>query len=144
MSEKELRVEAVRRRLAGESPEEIAADLNRTTRWVRKWVARHAEDDHDPDWAKGRSQAPHSSPNQTPDMLRDQILDARRRLETNPRAQYGSLAVQWELRRLGVDPIPPSRTIERIGVDPVVWTPDSGVKPWRKEVPNGSSVEVSA
>ncbi len=119
MSEKELRVEAVRRRLAGESPEEIAADLNRTTRWVRKWVgARHAEDDRDPDWAMGRSQAPLSSPNQTPDMLRDQILAARRRLEANPRAQYGSLAVQWELRRLGVDPIPPACTIERIGVVP--------------------------
>jgi hypothetical protein len=119
LSEKELRVEAVRRRLAGESPEEIAADLNRTTRWVRKWVgARHAEDDRDTDWAMGRSQAPLSSPNQTPDMLRDQILAARRRLEANPRAQYGSLAVQWELRRLGVDPIPPACTIERIGVVP--------------------------
>ncbi len=114
MSEKELRAEAVRRRLAGENPEEIAADLGRTTRWVRKWVARHAEDGHDTDWATGRSQAPHSSPNQTPDTLRDQILDARRRLEANPRAQYGSLAVQWELRRLAVDPIPPARTIERI------------------------------
>lgn len=32
----------------------------------------------------------------------------------NPRAQYGALAIQWELRRLGVDPIPPARTIERV------------------------------
>ena len=39
---------------------------------------------------------------------------ARARLVANPRAQYGSLAIQWELRRLGVEPIPPSRTIERV------------------------------
>lgn len=32
----------------------------------------------------------------------------------NPRAQYGSLAIQWELRRLGVDPIPGAWTIERV------------------------------
>lgn len=32
----------------------------------------------------------------------------------NPRAQYGSLAIAWELRRLGVEPIPPARTIERV------------------------------
>ena len=43
MSEEELRKEAVRRRLAGESPTEIAAVLGRTSRWVRKWLARHDE-----------------------------------------------------------------------------------------------------
>ena len=44
MSEQKLRQEAVRRRLAGDSPTEVAEALNRTARWVRKWVARHAED----------------------------------------------------------------------------------------------------
>ncbi len=62
MSERELRVEAVRRRLAGESPTEIAAVLGRTTRWVRKWVARHDEDGHDGQWAQSRSRAPLTSP----------------------------------------------------------------------------------
>ena len=114
MSEEELRVEAVRRRLAGESPEAIAAALGRTSRWVRKWVARHAEEGHDIAWAAGQSRAPHHSPNRTVDELRAQIIGARERLVANPRAQYGSLAVQWELRRLGVDPIPPARTIERV------------------------------
>ena len=114
MSEEELRKEAVRRRLAGESPTEIAAALGRTTRWVRKWVARHGEGGHDEIWAAGRSRAPHTSPWQISDELRDQILAARGRLVENPRAQYGALAIQWELRRLGVEPIPPSRTIERV------------------------------
>jgi hypothetical protein len=81
---------------------------------VRKWVTRHGEDGHDDGWAQERSRAPHTSPTATHEELRDQILRARERLVANPRAQYGSLAIQWELRRLGVSPIPPSRTIERV------------------------------
>ena len=114
MSEEELRKEAVRRRLAGENPSEIAAGLGRTTRWVRKWVARHGEEDADDSWARGRSRAPHTSPYRTSDLLRSQILAARERLVANPRAQYGALAIQWELRRIGVAEIPPTWTIERV------------------------------
>ena len=114
MSEEELRQEAVRRRLAGESPTEIAATLGRTTRWVRKWAARHAEDGSTSGWHESRSRAPHRSPTRTPDELQDQILGARARLVANPRAQYGALAIQWELRRIGVIEIPPARTIEHV------------------------------
>lgn len=114
MSEEELRREAVRRRLAGESPTEIAAELGRTTRWVRKWAARHAEDGSTSGWNANLSRAPHHSPTRTADELRDQILGARARLVANPRAQYGALAIQWELRRIGVVEIPPARTIEHV------------------------------
>lgn len=113
MSEEQLRQEAVRRRLTGESPTEIAEALGRTTRWVRKWVARHDESS-DGGWAQDRSRAPHHSPTKLDDETRDLILAARERLVANPRAQYGALAVQWELRRLGVNDIPPSWTIERV------------------------------
>lgn len=114
MSEEELRREAVRRRLAGESPTEIAAGLGRTTRWVRKWVARHYSEGSDQRWAQSRSRAPHSSPTRTSAELEALILAARARLVANPRAQYGALAIQWELRRVGVSEIPPARTIERV------------------------------
>jgi transposase len=90
VSELELRVEAVRRRLAGESPTEIAAALGRTTRWVRKWVARHDEDGHDHQWAQSRSRAPISSPTRTPHEIEAQILASRARLVASPRAPYGS------------------------------------------------------
>lgn len=113
MSEEELRKEAVRRRRGGESTEEIAATLGRTGRWVRKWVARADEEAGNDGWAQGRSRAPHHSPTRTPEDLRRLILDARVRLEANPRAQYGPLAVAWELRRMGVDPVPNRWTIER-------------------------------
>ena len=114
MAEEELRKEAVRRRLAGDSPTEIADTLGRTSRWVRKWVSRHGQDGHDDAWATGRSTAPHHSPTQAPAGLAELIVSARKALVANPRAQYGALAVQWELRRLGVTDIPPARTIERV------------------------------
>lgn len=114
MSEEGLRQEAVRRRLAGESPTEIAEALGRTTRWVRKWVARHDENGGTDDWARDRSRAPLHSPAKLDDQTRELILAARERLVANPRAQYGALAIQWELRRVGVRDIPPSWTIERV------------------------------
>jgi putative transposase len=114
VSEEELRQEAVRRRLAGDSPTEIAEALGRTTRWVRKWAARHADAGPAERWSESRSRAPHRSPTRTADELQEQILGARARLVANPRAQYGALAIQWELRRLGVTDIAPARTIERV------------------------------
>lgn len=51
--EERARQEAVRRVLSGEPPGAVAKDLGRTTRWVRKWVARF--DPADEGWAAGRS-----------------------------------------------------------------------------------------
>jgi len=114
VSEEELRKEAVRRRQAGESAEEVATALGRSSRWVRKWSVRAADETGNQAWAQDRSRAPHTSPTRTPDEVRRSIVDARARLVTNPRAQYGPLAVAWELRRMGIDPIPPRWTIERV------------------------------
>lgn len=48
------------------------------------------------------------------DEVRQLFVAARARLVMNPRSQYGPLAIAWELRRMGVDPIPPRWTIERV------------------------------
>jgi len=103
LSEEGLRKEAVRRRQAGEGAEEVAAALGRTSRWVRKWVARAEAETDNEAWAQGRSRAPHHSPTRLPDELRRSIVDARSRLTANPRAQYGPLAIAWELRRMVAD-----------------------------------------
>jgi putative transposase len=114
VSEEESRKEAVRRRQAGESAEDVGAALGRTSRWVRKWTSRADEEAGNQDWAAGRSRAPHRSPTRTDDDVRQSIVAARARLVANPRGQYGPLAVAWELRRMGVEPIPPRWTIERV------------------------------
>lgn len=107
----ELRREAARRRLAGESAGAIARDLGRTRQWVSKWAARYDPDDAG--WARGRSRAPRRVANRTGDDVEARVLAVRERLEANPWAQIGAPAVAWELDKLGAL-VPPLRTIERI------------------------------
>src|SRR5215218_2675723 len=107
----ELRRDAARRRLAGESPRAIARDLGRTRQWVAKWAARY--DPHDPAWAEGRSRAPKRVANRTAPEIEARVLEVRARLEENPWAQVGAPAIAWELEKLGA-PVPPRRTIEEI------------------------------
>jgi hypothetical protein len=109
--EVELRREAVRRRLAGESPRAIARDLGRTRQWVAKWAARY--DPHDPAWVEGRSRAPKRVANRTAPDIEARVLEVRARLEENPWAQVGAPAIAWELSKLGAR-VPPQRTIEEI------------------------------
>jgi putative transposase len=110
-AEIELRREAARRRLAGESPRAIGRDLGRTRQWVAKWAARYDPDD--PGWARGRSRAPRRVANRTGDDVEARVLAVRARLEENPWAQVGAPAIAWELEKLGAL-VPPLRTIERI------------------------------
>jgi putative transposase len=110
-SEVGLRREAVRRRLAGESPAVIAGELGRTRQWVAKWFERY--DPSDPGWAQGRSRAARRVANRTVDEVQARVLEVRARLEANPWAQVGAPAIAWELEKLGAA-VPPARTIERI------------------------------
>ena len=109
--EVELRREAARRRLAGESPRAIGRDLGRTRRWVAKWAARY--DPRDPCWAEGRSRAPKHVASRTDAGVESVVLEIRSRLEENPWAQVGAPAIAWELEKLGAA-VPPERTIEAI------------------------------
>lgn len=55
-AEERARREAVARVLAGQPTAKVAADLGRSDRWVRKWVARF--DPSETGWAADRSRAP--------------------------------------------------------------------------------------
>jgi putative transposase len=105
-----LRRQAVRRRLAGESPEAIASDLGRSRQWVAKWAGRY--DPEDPGWAAGRSRAPKHVANRTPADVTERVLAVRGRLAENPWAQVGAGAIAWELSKLDGPAVPPTRTIE--------------------------------
>ena len=107
-SEEDLRVEAVRRRLAGESPERIVRSVGRSRRWVSKWVARHEPAKEE--WAASRR--PGRVVNRTDAALEAQVVAVRARLAEDPWAQVGSDAIAWELSKLDVD-APCTRTIER-------------------------------
>jgi putative transposase len=110
-SERDLRADAVRRRLEGESAAEIGRALGRSTRWVQKWVERH--DPADPDWAEGAKRGPERAPNRTAERVEASVLAVRARLAEHPWSQVGAPAIAWELEKLGAA-VPPARTIERI------------------------------
>lgn len=112
--EEGLRKDAVRRHLAGESAGDIAADLERTERWVYKWVARYEESG--PQWFEARSRGPKRRPRATPDETVALVLAARDRLESDPRAQRGAVAIAWQLVCMDVprSKLPSLRTIELI------------------------------
>lgn len=110
-SEERARREAVRRRLAGESPSVIAGSLGRSRQWVARWTRRY--DAADPGWASERSRAAIRVANRTPEEIVAQVLAVRARLEQNPWSQVGAHAIDWELQKLGTV-APTTRTIERI------------------------------
>jgi putative transposase len=110
-SEEELRMEAVRRRLAGESAAKIGRALGRSPRWVQKWVSRH--NPANPHWARGAKRGPERARNRTSDQVEAQVLAVRHKLTEHPWAQIGAPAIAWELEKLGAE-VPPTRTIERI------------------------------
>jgi putative transposase len=111
-SEERLRREAVRRVLAGEPPAVVAKDLRRTERWVFKWRERY--DPTEGGWAQDRSRAPAHVANRTRPETEQLILTVRERLQREPWAQIGSMAIAWELEKLGLRPLPEPRTIERV------------------------------
>ena len=80
----------------------VAADLGRTDRWVRKWVARY--DPADETWAEERSRAPRTQAHRTEQETEELVLKIRQRLHDNPWAQVGAVAIAWEMEKLKVTP----------------------------------------
>lgn len=116
-TEQALRREAVRRRLQGEHRIDICRDLKRSPRWFDKWWQIYR---HNPrtDFAD-RPRAPHTSPHRTSPQVVQAVVSVRRTLEAanTPATRYGLIgrrAVQDELERLNVNPIPSLATIQRI------------------------------
>ena len=117
ISEQDLRYEAIGRRLQGEPRLDICHDLNRSTAWFDKWWALYRLNPKT-DFAD-RSRAPHSSPHQTSSAVEQAIIGSRRILEAGRTTQtrYGFIghrAIQTELQRIGIKPLPSLATIQRI------------------------------
>lgn len=115
-SEQELRREAIRRHVSGESRKEICADLQRSTRWFDKWWAAY-QDDPRIDFA-AQSRAPHHSPTRMPASVTRAVVASRKILEaaTTPETRYGLIgasAIQKRLEDLDLQ-VPSASTIQRI------------------------------
>mgnify|MGYP001816918541 FL=1 len=119
MSQKdyEKRQTAIHMLRSGQSPAEIAQELERSLAWVYKWRLRFEQDG----WQglQDRSRAPHSHPHKLPDTVRQAIRQARSELEMEAEqpgklAYIGAQAVQSRLRQRQVEPLPGITSIERV------------------------------
>lgn len=109
-----LRKEAVRLHLQGVPKTEIARRLKKSRRWVYRWIARYDRKQG----AKGlenRSSAPKHRKEIYPQKIKDMVIQSRQARKAGhrkyPYALVSAEAIYYELRELGVSPLPPPRTI---------------------------------
>jgi transposase-like protein len=88
----DIRIEAVKRYLSGESASDIAKDLKKGRRWLYKWVRRYEISDDN--WFKERSRRPLLIANRTSADIENLVLEVRERLEQTKYAQIGANAIQ--------------------------------------------------
>ena len=108
----QMRIDAIRRRLKGESVVTICRSLEVSRRWFYYWFSRYRP--ADPSSLRDRSRAPHHQSRKLPENVEKLVCEIRKRLLGQKYAQRGAVAIQWELRRLGIQPLPGLWTINRI------------------------------
>ena len=116
-SEQALRREAIRRRLQGERRTNICRELQRSRRWFSKWWAEYRRNPGT-DFAD-RSRAPSTSPQRLPPHVVQAVVTVRHvfAAAATPQTRYGLIghrAIQNELARLQIRPLPSLATIQRL------------------------------
>src|SRR3989304_2516037 len=110
-----LRKKAVQLDLQGTKKTEIARRLKKTRLWVQRWVSRY--DVSFPEGSlQNRSSAPKKIKIAYPKKIKALVLRSRKKREAGKRPAYkyaliGAEAIHYELRELGISPLPPARTI---------------------------------
>jgi len=108
-----VRLAAVELVAAGWNTSAVATELDRTERWVRKWVSRYETGGEAV--LVGRSRRPHRSPNRLDDTVISEVLKVRGELEEHRYANVGAKAIRSRMQRNGmVDKIPSIASISRV------------------------------
>ena len=108
---KQQRLVAVQRFRNGECPHTICASLGKSKAWLYKWIARFRLDDDS--WSESLSRRPLSNPVRTSTEVEEVVKMVRLSLY-NQDLFCGAQAILWELEDLGIEPLPSTRTINRI------------------------------
>lgn len=104
---------AIDRYSSGERITTIARSMGYSRKWVYKWIERHDNSDDSTGWSQSRSSCPHVSSRQ----LTVEVVKAVKMVRLSLYNQglfCGAQAIEWELRELGVEPVPSLRSINRI------------------------------
>jgi len=124
-----LRKEAVCLHLQGVSKTEIARRLKKSRRWVYRWIARYDREQGEKS-PGNHSSAPKHRKEIYPQKIKDMVVKSRKARKAGHRkysyALVSAEAIYYELRDLGVSPLPPSRTIH-------FWLKQAGeIDEWQK------------
>ena len=124
-----LRKKAIRLWLHGKSKSEIARRLQKPRLWVQRWIGRY--DPNVPEESlRNHSCAPRHTRGHHSSRIKEFVLRSRREREVGKRKKYqhaliGAVAIHYELRELGVMPLPSARTIH-------AWLKQAGMVKERK------------
>ena len=116
-TEIELRQRAIALYLQGWKKSEIARKMQRSRRWVHRWIGRYKPDA--PTLSlQNHSRAPTQREGVYSERIKQMVLQSREAREKGKRAKYqyalvSAQAIYYELRELHVSPIPSPRTIHR-------------------------------
>jgi len=112
-----LRKQAIALYLQGRTKSEIARKLKRSRPWVDRWINRYRAEA--PRLSlQDRSRAPKQRRCAYPERIKGMVVQIREAREEGQRAKYqyalvSAQAIYYELRELGISPLPSSRTIHR-------------------------------
>ena len=114
MNEIALRKEAVRLHLAGETKAAIGRALGKSRDWVRTWISRYDPDEPE-NSLRDHSSAPKQPHRRWPEALIQQAVTSRklRMQASEPGYKYalmGAQAIHYELKALGITPVPPEKS----------------------------------
>lgn len=110
--EYQKRIDAVKRYLSGEKPVDIYKPLEKPKQWLWFWLNRY--DPNDEIWYKDKPKIAKVIHNKTAKETETLVCSVRNKLVKTKYAQIGALPIQWKLKKLGLKPIPPIWTINRI------------------------------
>ena len=110
-----LRKKAVQLDLQGVKKTEIARRLKKTRLWVQRWVNRY-DASYPEESLQNRSSTPKKIKAGYSKKIKTLVLRSRKERETGKQPAYkyaliGAEAIHYELRELGISPLPPARTI---------------------------------
>jgi putative transposase len=133
--------QAVALYLQGWNKSEIARKVQRSRRWVHRWISRY-EMESSTVSLQDYSRAPKQIGWAYPERIKSMVLQLRVERERGKRAKYqyalvSAQAIYYELRELRVSPLPSPRTIH-------LWLKQAGRIPERKvrKAPNPSYPEL--
>jgi len=115
MNKTKQRQEAIRRNLSGENQSEISRALGKSRHWVRYWLEQYDPDDPEGS-LQDHSRAPKQPHYKWSETIITQVVHSRRLRMAAEQSGYryaliGAEAIHYELKALGIRPLPPIRTI---------------------------------